>query len=148
MFFGNIFSTKLNWLICTFPSQFSTFCMLHVILHFHMGKGIHDPNDPLHFSCMLGFLGCEICLFQKLYVEGFVNSFATIVFHLVGFDLIIVVVFHHHLIRITTQLPVNTLHFCLFLCLLEEGFHFPLQFDLVQNICELRPKIVLVCFKP
>ena len=74
MLFGNIISTKLGWLICTFPSQLSIFCMLHVILHFHMGKGIHDPNDPLHFSCMLGFLGCEMCLFQKLYVEGFVDS--------------------------------------------------------------------------
>ena len=84
MLFGNIISTKLNWLICTFPSQLSTFCMLHVILHFHMGKGINDPNDPHHFSCMLGFLGCEMCLFQKLYVEGFVNSLATIVFHVVG----------------------------------------------------------------
>ena len=58
--------------------------MLHVILHVHMGKGIHDPNDPLHFSCMLGFLGWEICLFQKLYVEGFVDSFVAIIFHLVG----------------------------------------------------------------
>ena len=124
--FGNIISTKLGWLICTFPSQLSTFCVLHVILHFHMGKGIHDPNDPLHFSCMLGFLGCEMCLFQKLYVEGFVNSFAVIVFHLVGLELIIVIVFLHHLIRITTQLRVHTLHFCLLLYLLEEGFVFPL----------------------
>ena len=111
MFFGNIISTKLGWLICTFPSQLSTFCMLHVLLHFHMGKGIHNPNDSLHFSCMLGFLGCEMCLFQKLYVKGFVNSFAAIVFHLVGLELIIVVVFLHHLIRITTQLLVHTLHF-------------------------------------
>ena len=126
MLFGNIISTKLGWLICTFPSQLSIFCMLHVILHFHMGKGIHDPNDPLHFSCMLGFLGCEMCLFQKLYVEGFVDSFTAIVFHLVGLELIIVIVFLHHLIRITTQLPVHTLHFCLLLCLLEEGFVFPL----------------------
>ena len=126
MFFGNIISTKLCWLICTFPSQLSTFCMLHVILHFHMGKGIHDPNDPLHLSCMLGFLGCEMSLFQKLYVEGFVDSFAAIVFHSVGLKLIIVIVFLHHLIRITTQLRVHTLHFCLLLCLLEEGFVFPL----------------------
>ena len=122
--FGNIISTKLDWLICTFPSQLSTFCMLHVILHFHMGKGIHDPNDPLHFSCMLSFWGCEICLFQKLYVKGFVDSFAAIVFHLVGLELIIVIVFLHHLIRITMQLQVHTLHFCLLLCLLEEGFVF------------------------
>ena len=126
IFFGNIISTKLRWLICTFPSQLSTFCMLHVILHFNMGKGIHDPNDPLHFSCMLGFLGCEMCFFPKLYVEGFVDSFAAIVFYLVGLELIIVVVFLHHLIHITTQLPIHTLHFCLLLCFLEEGFFFPL----------------------
>ena len=100
--------------------------MLHVILHFHMGKGIHDPNDPLHLSCMLGFLGCEMCLFQKLYVEGFVDSFVAIVLHLVGLELIIVTVLLHHLICITTQLRVHTLHFCLLLCLLEEGFIFPL----------------------
>ena len=99
--------------------------MLHVILHFHMGKGIHDPNDPLHFSCMLGFLGCEMCLFQKLYVERFVDSFAAIVFHAVGLELIIVVVFLHHLIRITTQLLVHTLHFCLLLCLLWRRISFP-----------------------
>ena len=100
MLFGSIISTELGWLICTFPSQLSTFCMLHVILHFHMGKGIHDPNDPLHFSCMLGFLGCEMSLFQKLYVKGFVDSFAAIVFHLVGLELIMVIVFLHHLIHI------------------------------------------------
>ena len=111
MLFGNIISTKLDWLICTFSSQLSTFCMLHVILHFHMGKGIHDPNDPLHFSCTLGFLGCEMCLFQKLYVEGFVYSFAAIVYHSVGLELTIVIVFLYHLIRITTQLPVHTLGF-------------------------------------
>ena len=126
MLFGNIISTKLSCLICTFPSQLSTFCMLHVILHFHMGKGIHDPNDPLYFSCMLGFLGCEMSLFEKLYVKGFVNNFAAIVFHLVGLEFIIVIVFLHHLIRITMQLRVHTLHFCLLLCLLEEGFVFPL----------------------
>ena len=124
MFFGNIIFTKLGWLICTFPNQLSTFYMLHVILHFHMSKGIHDPNDPLPFFCMRGFLGCEMCLFQKLYVEGFVDSFTATVFHLVGLELIIVVVFLHHLIRITTQLRVHTLHFCLLLCLLEEGFLF------------------------
>ena len=96
--------------------------MLHVILHFHKGKGIHNPNDPLHFSCMLSYLGCKMCLFQKLYVEGFVDSFAAIVFHLVGLELITVIVFPHHLIRITAQLPI---------C-----------------ICELRPKIVFACFQP
>ena len=37
---------------------------------------------------MLGFLECEMCLFQKLYAEGFVDSFAAIVFHLVGLELI------------------------------------------------------------
>ena len=128
MLFGNIISTKFSWLICTFPSQLSTFCMLHVILHFHMGKGIHNPNDPLHFSCMLGFLGCEMCLFQKLYVEGFVDSFTAIVFHLVGLELTIVIVFLHHLIRITTQLTVHTLHFCLFYVFLKKDLfsHFSL----------------------
>ena len=120
----NFYQTQLA--NCTFPSQLSTFCMLHVILHFHMGKGINDPNDPLHFSCMLGFLGCEMCLFQKLYVEGFVDNFAAVVCHLVGLEMIIVVVFLHHLICITTQLPIHTLHFCLLLCLHEDGFLFPL----------------------
>ena len=75
-YFWNIISTILDWLICTFSNQWSIFCMLHVILCFYKGKGTHDPNDPLHFSCMLGYLGCEMCLFQKLYVEGFVDSFA------------------------------------------------------------------------
>ena len=84
--------------------------MLHVILHFHMGKGIHDPNDPLHFSCMLGFLGCEMCLFQKLYVERLLIILQQLFsMWLVNLELIIVVVFLHHLIRITTQLPVHTL---------------------------------------
>ena len=54
IFFLNIISTILGWLICTFPSQLGTFYMLHVFLHFYKGKGIHDPNDPLYFSCMLG----------------------------------------------------------------------------------------------
>ena len=98
--------------------------MLHVILRFQKDKGIHDPNDPLHFSCMVGFLGCEMCLFQKLNVEGFVDSFVAIVFHLVGLELIIVVVFPYHLIRIIAQLRVHILHFCLLLCWLEEGFLF------------------------
>ena len=53
-------------------------------------------------SIFLACLGCEMCLFQKLYVEGFVDSFVAIVFHLVGLELIIVVVFPHHLIHITT----------------------------------------------
>ena len=74
---------------------------------------------------MLGFLGCERCLFQKLYVKRFVDSFATIVFHAIGLELIIVVVFLHHLIRITTQLLVHTLHFCLLLCLLWRRISFP-----------------------
>ena len=125
-YFWNIISTILGWQICTFSSQLSTFCILHVILRFHKGKGIHDSNDPLHFSCMLGYLGCEMCLFQKLYVKWFVDSFAAIVFHLVGLELITVVVFPHHLIHITTQLPIHILHFCLLLCWLKEGFLFPL----------------------
>ena len=133
-FFWNIISTILDWLICTFPSQLSTFWLLHIILHFHKGKGIHNPNDSLHFSCMLGYLGCEICLFQNLYVEGFVNSLAAIVFHLVGLELITIVVFPHLLIHIIAS---PYLHFCLLLCWLEEGFLYPLSFDLVQNICEL-----------
>ena len=78
--------------------------MLHVILRFHKGKGSHDPNDPLHFSCMLGFLGYKMCLFQKLYVEGFVDSFAAIVSHLVGLGLITVAGFLPHLIHIRVQL--------------------------------------------
>ena len=125
-YFWNIISTILDWIICTFPSQLSTFCMLPIILRFHKGKGIHDPNDPLHFSCMLGYLGCKMCLFQKLYVEGFVDSFVAIVFHLVGLELITVIVFPHHLIRITTQLSIHILHFCLLLCWLEKRFLFPL----------------------
>ena len=60
--------------------------MLHIILRFHKSKDSHDPNDPLRFSCMLGFLGCKMCLFQKLYVEGFVDSFVTIVSHLLGLE--------------------------------------------------------------
>ena len=125
-YFWNLISTILGWLICTFPSQLSTFCMLHVILHFHKSKGIHNPNDPLHFSCMLGYLGCKMCLFQKLYVEGFVVSFAAMVFHLVGLELIIVFIFPHHLIRIIVQLPIHIFHFCLLLCWLEKGFLFSL----------------------
>ena len=98
--------------------------MLHVILHFHKGKGSHDPNDPLYFSCMLGFLGCKMCLFQKLYVEGFVDSFAAIFSHLVGLELIIVAGFLPHLIHIRVQLRVHILHFCPLLCWLEERFLF------------------------
>ena len=37
---------------------------------------------------MLGLLGCEMCLFQNLHAEGFVDSFAAIVFHLFGLELI------------------------------------------------------------
>ena len=85
--------------------------MLHVILRFHKGKGSHDPNDLLYFSCMLGFLGCKMCLFQKLYVEGFINSFVAIVSHLVDLELIIVVGFLPHLIHIRVQLRVHILHF-------------------------------------
>ena len=98
--------------------------MLHVILCFHKGKGSHDPNDPLHFSCMHGFLGCKMCLFQKLYVEGFVDSFVAIVFQLVGLELIIVAGFLPHLIHIRVQLQVHILHFCPLPCWPKEGFLF------------------------
>ena len=74
-FFLNINSIIINWLIYTFSSQLNTFCMLHVILCFHKGKDIHNPNDPLQYFCMLGFLECEMCLFRKLYVEGFIDIF-------------------------------------------------------------------------
>ena len=40
-----------------------------------------------------------MCLFQKLYVKGFADGGA-IVFHLVDLELIIVVIFPHHLIHI------------------------------------------------
>ena len=64
MFFGKLISTKLSWLICTFPSQLSTFCMLHVILHFHMGKGYWKINcDGARFekenSARIGFVICN-----------------------------------------------------------------------------------------
>ena len=121
-YFWNIISIILGWLICTFSSLSSTFCMLHVILCFHKGKGIHYPNGPLHFSCMLGYFGMWNVFVPKVVVERFVDSFATIVFHLVGLELIIVVVFPHHLIRITTQLSIHILHFCLLLCWLEKDF--------------------------
>ena len=100
--------------------------MLHVIPCFHKGKDIHNPNDPLQYFCMLGFLGCKMCLFQKLYVEGFVDSFGAIVFHLVDLESIIVVIFPRHLIHITEQLLVHILHFCPLLYWLEERFLFPL----------------------
>ena len=98
--------------------------MLHVILRFHKGEGSHDPNNPHHFSCMLGFLECKMCLFQKLYVEGFVDSFATIVSHLVSLELIIVIGFLPHLIHIRVQLQVHILHFCPLPCWPKEGFLF------------------------
>ena len=76
---------------------------------------------------MLGFLGYEMCLLRKLYVERFVNSFGEFCFlHLVDLELKILVVFSHHLIHITAQLLVRILHFCPLLCWLEEGFLFPL----------------------
>ena len=86
-FFLNINSTIINWLIYTFSSQLNTFCMLHVILCFHQGKDIHNPNDPLRYFCMLGFLGCEMCLFRKLYVEGFIDIFGEVFFFWYLFDL-------------------------------------------------------------
>ena len=122
MFVGNIISTKLGWLICTFPSQLSTFRMLHVILHFHMGKGIHDPNDPLpFFFARLVFWDVKcVCSKNCMSKDLLIVLQQLFSMWLVNLELIIVVVFLHHLIRITTQLPVHTLHFCLLLCLLEE----------------------------
>ena len=79
MLFGNIISTKLGCLICTFPSQLSTFCMLHVIHHFHMGKGIHDPNDPIQKSKKLWFyilMNFECSLNPKLDLFLCVCSYA------------------------------------------------------------------------
>ena len=69
--------------------------MLHVIPCFHKGKDIHNPNDPLQYFCMLGFLGCEMCLFRKLYFEGFVDRlfFIFLFFHLVDLESKIAVVF-------------------------------------------------------
>ena len=69
--------------------------MLHVIPYFHKGKDIHNPNDPLQYFCMLGFLGCELCLFRKLYFEGFVDRlcFIFLFFHLVDLESKIAVVF-------------------------------------------------------
>ena len=54
--------------------------MLHVIPCFHKGKDIHNPNDPLQYLCRLGFLVSEMCLFRKVYVEGFVDSFGEFFF--------------------------------------------------------------------
>ena len=79
-FFGNINSTILSCLIYIFKSQLNTFCMLHVIPCFHKGKDIHNPNDPLQYLCRLGFLVSEMCLFRKVYVEGFVDSFGEFFF--------------------------------------------------------------------
>ena len=45
-----------------------------------------------------------MCLFRNLYVEGFVDSFGVVVFHLFDLKSIIVVLFPHHLIHITVQL--------------------------------------------
>ena len=101
------------------------FCMLHVILYFHKGKDIHNPNNPLQYFCMFGFLGCKMCLFRKLYVKGFVNSFGTSFFHLVNLESIIVVVFSCHLIHITTHLLVHILHFFPFYVGLKKDFFSP-----------------------
>ena len=101
--------------------------MLHVIPCFHKGKDIHNPNDPLKYLCRLGFLVSEMCLFRKVYVEGFVDSFGEFFFfHLVDLELKIVVVFPRHLIHITLQLLVHILYLCPLLCWLEEGFLLPL----------------------
>ena len=52
-----------------------------------------------------------MCLFQNLYIEGFVDSFGALFSHLVDLESIIVVVFHRHLIHIIVQLLVQ---FCIF----------------------------------
>ena len=124
-FFWNINSTILHWLIYTFSSQLNTFYMLLIIPCFYKGKDIHNPNDPLQYFCMLGFLGCEMCLFRKLYVEEFVDSFGVVVFHLVDLESIIVIVFPHHLIHITVQLLVHILLFCPLLCWLKKDLFSP-----------------------
>ena len=100
--------------------------MLHVTPCFYKGKDIYNPNDLLQYFCMVDFLGCKMCLFRKLYVKGFVDSFDAFVFHLVDLELIIVVVFARHLINITAHLLIHILHFSPLLCWLEEGFLFPL----------------------
>ena len=115
-FFWNINSTIISWLIYTFSSQLNTFCMLHVIPCFHKGK-VQIPNYPLQYFCMLGLLGYEMCLFRKLYVEGFIDIFGEfflfLIFFLYLFDLEskMVVVFPSHLIHITVQLLIHILHF-------------------------------------
>ena len=99
--------------------------MLHVIPCFHKGKDIHNPNNPLQYFWVLGFLECEMCLFRKLYVEGLVDSFGAIVFHLIDLESIIVVVFSCHLIHITTHLLVHILHFFPFYVGLKKDFFSP-----------------------
>ena len=74
---------------------------------------------------MLGFLGCEMCLFRKLYVEEFVDGFGVVVFHLVDLESIIVIVFPHHLIHITVQLLVHILLFCPLLWWLKKDLFSP-----------------------
>ena len=66
-----------------------------------------------------------MCLFQKLYVEGFVDSLGVVVFHLIDLEPIIVIVFPHHLIHITVQLLVHILHFVPFHVGLKKDFFSP-----------------------
>ena len=87
-FYCRFFHTRLANLYISKSIEHILHVTCNSLFTFHKGKGIHDPNDPLHFSCLLGFLGCEMCLFQKFYAKRFVDSFATIVFHLVGLELI------------------------------------------------------------
>ena len=62
--------------------------MLHVISCFQKGKNIHNLNYSLQYFCMLGFLGYEMCLFQKLYIEGFIDIFGEGFFFFFGIYLI------------------------------------------------------------
>ena len=82
----------------------------------------------------------NVRLFQKLYVEGFVDSFAAIVFHLVGLELITVIVFPYHLIRITARLPIHILHFYLLLCWLEKDFFSRFSLILYKIFMSFNPK--------
>ena len=84
----NLYHTRLANLYISKSIEHILHVTCNSLFTFYKGKGIHDPSDPLHFSCLLGFLGCEMCLFQKFYAKRFVDSFATIVFHLFGLELI------------------------------------------------------------
>ena len=127
-FLGNIISTKLGSLICTFPSQLSTFCILQVILRFHKVRAFMIPLTHSIFLACLFFWDAKCDCSKNCMSKNLSIVLQQFFFHLAGLELILVVVFLHHLIRITTQLLVHTLHFCLLLCLLEKDFfsHFSL----------------------